>query len=57
MDEKTIKVRYRAVCENDDFTGPWRTDIEHAKQDARDHRKQPGNEYHVTRIVTEEQEN
>lgn len=31
------KEKCRAYCHSCDFTGNWRTDVEVAKQDARDH--------------------
>jgi hypothetical protein len=46
--------RHRAVCEDDSFKGPWRDNVDLARQDAREHRQEPGNGDHVIRIVTEQ---
>jgi hypothetical protein len=46
-------LRHRAICENDSFKAPWRTNIEVAYADARRHRQQ-GNELHIIRIFTEQ---
>ena len=46
-------LRHRAICDDDSFKGPWRTNIEDAYADARRHRQQ-GNELHFIRIVTEQ---
>jgi len=50
--DAVFQLQYRAVCENDNFEGPWQTAIEIAKRDANNHQQQPGNEDHVLRIVT-----
>jgi hypothetical protein len=47
-------IQHRAVCEDDNFRGSWRSDISQARQDARNHRSMPGNENHVIRIVTQQ---
>lgn len=49
-----IKLRYRAVCDDDSFKGPWRDTKSDARTDARAHRDKDGNEDHVIRIVTEQ---
>lgn len=46
-------LRHRAICDDDTFKGPWRTNIEEAYADARQHR-QDDNEMHVIRIITEQ---
>jgi hypothetical protein len=46
-------LRHRAICDDDTFKGPWRTNIEEAYADARRHIQQ-GNELHYIRIVTEQ---
>jgi hypothetical protein len=47
-------IKYRAVCEDDNFKGTWRDNIETAKADARSHRSQAGNQNHVIRIVAQQ---
>lgn len=47
-------IQHRAVCEDDNFRGPWRMDIAQARQDAREHRAIPGHQLHVIRIVTQQ---
>jgi hypothetical protein len=47
-------LRHRAICEDDSFKGPWRTNIEDAYADARGHRQHQGNDLHIIRIVTEQ---
>lgn len=47
-------IQHRAVCEDDNFRGSWRAEISLARQDARDHRSESGNQDHVIRIVTQQ---
>lgn len=47
-------LRHRAICENDSFCGPWRTNIDDAYADARHHRKEKPNELHIINIKTEQ---
>lgn len=46
-------LKHRAICEDDTFKGPWRTNIEDAYADARKHREK-GNDLHSIRILTEQ---
>ncbi len=46
-------VRFRAICEDDKYRGPWRSQINLAYGDAIKHRSKGGNKNHVTRILTE----
>ncbi|PSL02225.1 hypothetical protein [Cecembia rubra] len=50
----SFSIRYRAICEDDSFKGPWRSHLEEAYQDARVHRQKAGNETHIIRILTEQ---
>lgn len=47
-------MKYRAVCDDDDFRGQWRDSVESAKVDAKNHRSQAGNQNHVIRIVAQQ---
>lgn len=48
----SFTIRHRALCDEGDFKGKWRTDLEDAKIDALNHQEDhPG---HVVRIVTEQ---
>lgn len=47
-------VRYRAVCNDDTFKGPWRLNEEDAYRDARVHREEPGNELHLLKVIMEQ---
>lgn len=50
----SLLIRYRAICEDDTFKGPWRTSIDEAYKDARVHRQKAGNETHIIRILQEQ---
>jgi hypothetical protein len=45
-------LRHRAICEDDSFKGPWRTNVEDAYADAARHRQQGG--LHRIDIMTEQ---
>jgi hypothetical protein len=45
-------VRHRAVCNDDSFKGPWRTDIDDARADAAGHQKT--NPDHDVEVITEQ---
>ncbi|AEE53835.1 hypothetical protein [Haliscomenobacter hydrossis] len=47
-------IKHRAICEDDKFKGDWRDDVESAKIDAINHRKESGNRDHVIVIVTQQ---
>lgn len=47
-------IKNRAVCEDDNYKGPWRDSIDAAKVDAANHRSQPGNRDHVIKIITQQ---
>lgn len=47
-------MKYRAVCEEDKYRGPWRDDVELAKADARRHRAQSPGDIHIIRIVAQQ---
>lgn len=51
---RSVAVRYRAICENDNFKGLWRLTRKEAHVDARTHREKPGNQNHFLRIITEQ---
>lgn len=46
--------KHRAVCNNDSFKGPWRSTIDEAYNDARQHRSKPTNVDHLIDIVTQQ---
>ena len=50
----TLSLRHRAICEDDRYRGRWRKEIEQAYQDAENHKKKPGNENHIMRIISEQ---
>ncbi|MFN4976103.1 MAG: hypothetical protein ACK5GV_12725 [Bacteroidota bacterium] len=50
----SLSIRYRAICEDDTFKGPWRSNLDEAYRDAREHRQKAGNETHIIRILTEQ---
>lgn len=52
--DAAFTIKHRAVCDDDNYKGKWRSDIEVAKEDARGHRAEPGNQDHVIRIVTQQ---
>ncbi len=45
-------LRHRAICEDDSFKGPWRSNIEDAYADATQHRQHGG--LHRINIMTEQ---
>lgn len=49
-----ISIKHRAICEDDSYRGKWRKDVDEAYRDARNHRNKPGNQFHVTRIITQQ---
>ena len=49
-----FSIQHRALCEEDNFKGPWRDTVDAAKKDARTHRSEPGNRDHVIRIITQQ---
>jgi len=47
-------LRHRAICENDTFKGPWRTNIEDAFEDANTHRQRHQDTPHIINIITQQ---
>jgi hypothetical protein len=45
-------IKHRAVCEEKDYSGPWRDNKKDANKDKQDHQAQQS--YHVIRIETEQ---
>lgn len=54
VNRETLRVRFRAFCNDDNFVGPWRATKDEAHNDARAHRSVAGNEDHDTDIEIEQ---
>ena len=51
-DKKSTVTEHRAICKDDSFKGPWRTDSDDAYADETAHRNEPGNTDHITTVIT-----
>ncbi|HVI45392.1 MAG TPA: hypothetical protein VM802_10995 [Chitinophaga sp.] len=47
-----FSIRHRAICEDGDFKGPWRANIDQAYDDADRHQQEHND--HIVRVVTEQ---
>jgi hypothetical protein len=47
-------IQSRAVCKTCDYVGAWHEKPDDAKRDAINHWKEPGNEYHIVDILTQQ---
>lgn len=54
-EKASFSVKYRAKCEDDNFSGPWRSRLEVAREDARNHRSKSGNRLHNVWILTRQE--
>ncbi|MBC7553885.1 MAG: hypothetical protein H7257_07890 [Taibaiella sp.] len=53
-DSAEFTIKHRAVCDEGDYTGPWRANLDQAYQDADAHQSQPGHALHKVQIITQQ---
>lgn len=54
-EKASFSVKHRAKCKDDSYSGPWRSTVAQARDDARNHRSKPGNDLHSVWILTRQE--